>query len=297
MNGDAPAGTALAAVPTLSGIDPRKGRERGFTLVELTVTMVVAVILITALVRFYKDTYRTYSIQEEIADRNQNANYTLSKMVEVLQQAGSLLPDTASGWKVITIAGGNVRIGINPRGAMQFNGTAAGSSYFIPVGDATLFANTSNVLLNTTHVLIDYVAPGVAVLKDSIDQGYNTGGFVNGVKDNATGMDSIRVITAVALAIGDKVYGYREDVYALSGSDLVIRPSGNISAQMVLAENIDSLGITFLTNAGVTTTAWKTMRSAKITVRARTERPDPKLPAPGYRKITLPMNIILRNKV
>ncbi|GEM_PF-1879721 len=269
--------------------------QTGFSLVELMVAMVVAVILGVAVIRFYKDSYHTYSMQEQIADRNQNAHFTLNKFVEILQQAGSALPDT--GWTVLTISGGTLTLGINPRGAEQFNGIDSPFSNFIAVGDASLFANSANVLLNTTHVLVDFYDPTKPTVELAIDAGYNTCGFVNGIKDNPDGMDSIRVTALVALSVGDRIYGYREDQYLLSGTDLVIRPNGSVSNQMVLAEDIDSVGFAFQTNTGAATTSWKLMRSASITVRAQTEKPDPHLSPPAYHKITLPMNVILRNKI
>ncbi|MDB5048200.1 MAG: hypothetical protein JWO30_1271 [Fibrobacteres bacterium] len=272
-----------------------KSGEGGFSLVELLITMVVAVLLGVAVVRFYKDSYHAYSMQDQIADRNQNAQFTLGKMVEVLQQAGSVLPD--SGWPVIKVSSGVLTVGINPRGAQQYNSTDAPASYFIPVMDGSKFINTGNVLLNTTHVLVQFADPLKAVQKLNIDLSYNSGGFSAGVKNNGAGLDSIRVTTQIDLSDGDKIYGYREDEYSLSGSDLVIRPNGNVALQMVLSENIDSIGFTFKTGAGAATTTWSKMRSASITVRARTERPDPKLPAPGYHKISLPMNVILRNRI
>jgi prepilin-type N-terminal cleavage/methylation domain-containing protein len=269
--------------------------EAGFSLIELLVAMVVAVLLGVAVVRFYKDSYHAYSMQDQIADRNQNAQFTLNKFVEALQQAGSALPD--SGWPVIKMSGGTLILGVNPRGAEQYNGTDLPWSNFIPVTDASKFANTANVLVNTTHVLVEFADPAKAVQKLNLDLAYNSGGFSRGIKDNATGLDSIRVTAPINLSAGDKIYGYREDEYSLSGSDLIIRPNGNAAMQMVLSENIDSVGFTFLTVAGTPTTNWKWMRSASITVRARNERPDPKLPAPGWHMISLPMNVILRNKI
>jgi hypothetical protein len=213
----------------------------------------------------------------------------------VLQQAGTILPDT--GWNVISVSGSTLTLGINPRGVEQFNGTDRPPSNFIPVTDASLFKNTGNVFLNTTHVLIDYVDPAKPTVKVAIDAAYNSLGFTNGIKDNATDLDSIRVVSVVDLSEGDRIFGYREDQYLLVKNNLVVRPNGDTTKQMTLSENIDSVGYTFLNGSGTKTTKWSLMRSASITVRARTERPDPKLPKPGYRKISLPMNIILRNKV
>lgn len=267
----------------------------GFTIIEVIIAMVVATLLGVAVVRFYKDSYKTFSLQEQSAERDQNAHFLVNRFVEVLQQAGSALPDT--GWTVIPGSGGVLTIGVNPRGAEHFNGTNTAFSNYIAVANATLFTNTANVLLNTSHVLIDYADPSVATARYAIDAGYNSLGFVKGVKNNSAGMDSLRVTTAVKLSVGDRIYGYREDQYVLVAGNLVIRPNGSTTGQMVLAENIDSVGFTFLDSRGIRTTAWRTMRSAAFTVRARTAKPDPKLPPPGYRKISLPMNVILRNRI
>ncbi len=273
-----------------------KPGQAGFSMMELLVTMVVAVILGVTVVRFYKDSYHTYSMQEQIADRNQNAHFVLSKLVEVLQQAGSALPD--SGWNVIRVSlGGVITIGINPRGAEQFNGQDTPLGPYIAVGNAAQFKNSSNSLINTTHVLIDYELAGKATDTAAIDKSYNSGGFAAGIKDNPTGMDSIKLKSDVDLDVGDKIYGYREDQYVLSSGDLIIRPNGDPTLDMVLAENIDSIGFTFKTQGGVITTNWNTMKSVSIVVRARTERVDSHLPPPGFHKISLPMNVLLRNKV
>lgn len=272
-----------------------EGRQRGFSLVEILIAMVVGTLLGVAVVRFYKDSYHAYSLQDQIQERDQNAHFVETKFVELMQQAGSSLPDT--GWIVIKQSGGTTTIGNNPRGAEQFNGADLSASYFVPVSDAVQWSNTGNVLLNIYHVLVDYADPAAATRKFQIDQGYNSNGFSAGIKDNPTGMDSIRLTAPVTLSIGDRIYGYREDQFQVSGGDLLLLPNGNASAQMVLAEDIDSLGFTFRDGTGAATTNWKKMRSVSFTVRARTAKADPKLPPPGYRKITIPMNVILRNRI
>jgi prepilin-type N-terminal cleavage/methylation domain-containing protein len=269
--------------------------QAGFTLLELLITMVVAVILGVTVHRFYKDSYHTYSMQEQIADRNQNAHFVLSRLVELFQQAGSSLP--VKGWNVISIASGIITLGTNPRGIEQYNSIDTPSSPFIALVDAAKFKNSGNVRINTTHVLIENTASGKTTLKVAIDDSYNSGGFTGGIKDNVTGMDSIKLVSNVDLDIGDKIYAYREDQIILANGELILRPNGNPKLDMVMAEGIDSLGITFLAKDGSATSNWAIMKSASIVVRARTEKIDPHLSPPGYHKITLPMNIRFRNKV
>lgn len=270
------------------------GREAGFTLLEAGIAIGLSLVLGLIVHRFYRDAFHTYSQQEQIEERNQNANFTVSKMVEVLQQAGYGLPE--AGWVSMTYVGGVLTMGKNPTGVQQFIGYNPPSSRYVRVDDATLFRISSSPMLSVTHILVDY-AGATATAKFQIDTTYGGSGFLKGLKNNATGHDSIYLTANVDLSVGDIVYGYREDQYLLLNDSLIVRPNGSVSGQMVLAENIDSLGFTFKNAAGGVTTVWSAMRSASFTVRARTGRKDPRLPAPGYHKISLPMNVILRNKV
>lgn len=277
-----------------NGSESRPAGAAGFTLVEMLIALVAGGLVTAGVVRFYKDSYHAYSLQDQIQERDQNAHFVATKFMEILQQAGSALPDT--GWTVITRAGATTTLAVNPRNALQFNGVPLTSSPFIPVSDASLWINTGNVLLNVRYVLVDYADPAAPTRKYAIDRSYNARGFVAGVKDNPSGMDSIRITQDINLAVGDRIYGYREDDYLIDGANLVIRPDGDATKQMTLAENIDSLGFTFKDENGLPTTNWRKMRSAQMSVRARTAMADPRLRG-GYRKITVPMNVIMRNKI
>lgn len=273
---------------------PLHGREAGFSLLEACVAVGLSLLLGLIVHRFYRDAFHTYGQQEQIEERNQNANFTVSKMVEVLQQAGYGLPDT--GFVSMTYVTGVLTLGKNPSGVQQFIGNNPPLQRYVRVDDATQFRTSSSPMLSVTHILVDYAGPP-APEKFQIDTNYNSSGFTKGLKNNTKGHDSIYLTTSVNLNVGDIVYGYREDQYLLQNDSLVVRPNGSATAQMVLAENIDSLGFTFLNAAGNPTTDWKAMRSASFTVRARTGRKDPRLKPPAYHKISLPMNVILRNKV
>jgi type II secretory pathway pseudopilin PulG len=267
--------------------------QKGFTLVELGIVAVLSLIVGVTVVRFYRDSYHTYSMQEQIEERNQNANFTVSKMVEIMQQAGAYLPD--SGWAAIRDSSKIIILGSNPGEVTQFIGTNPSSSQFVRLDDVSTLRNSSQPLLTSTHILVDTLGTG-KIGKFAIDTNYGSNGFVKGLKDKASGGDSLRLVSAVDLRLGDWVYGYREDQYLISTDSLVIRPNGNKTFQMVLAENIDSLGFTFRDIKGNPTTLWKDMRSVSLVVRAKTSKRDPRIPKPGYHLITLPMNVILRNK-
>ncbi len=271
----------------------KRGRA-GFTLLEVSIAIALSLGVGLIAHRFYRDSFHAYSMQEQIEERNQNANFTVSKLVEVMQQVGAGLPDT--GWTTLTYSSGILKVGSNPTGVEQFVGNNPASMKYIRVDDASRFKSSTSPMLTPTHVLVKY-ASGATTLKFQIDTNFNDSSFIKGLKNNAAGYDSLRLTANVDLGVGDLVYGYREDHYLLTGDSLVVRPNGSLASQMVLAENIDSLGFTFRNSSGSATTIWKTMRSVSVSVRARTSKIDRHLKPPGYRKITLPMNVILRNKV
>lgn len=282
-------------LPSASGGSPPGGGSDGLTLVEMVIALVVASLVITASYRFLKDAYGSYNLQEQVAERDQNLNFVLNRFVELMQQAGAGLPD--SGLNVIRREGNALVLAVNPRGAEHFQGSAAAASLFLGVGDAGPFRDPENPLQSATHVLIDYADPSRGISRVAIADGYGERGFVAGIKDNPDGLDSLRLASPVALSEGDRIYGYRELTFEVLDGNLVVRPDGSTGAALVLAENIDSLGFTFRDRNNRVTGSWRAMQTVSVTVRARTARPDLRLPAPGYRVSTASMNVNLRSRM
>lgn len=241
-------------------------------------------LLVGTLAFFFKSFGRTFNVQEQITDRDLNAHYTVKRLSETFMSAGANLP--SKGWEIVSLPDGNpanrVRMAVNPRGGIQF----APAAFFgadLDVDDGKGFAKASSVLIVPED---ETQAP----YKVSIDAGYNANGFSNGVKPNGSSA-VLRLASSVNFQPGDAVYAYAEEEYRLVGTNLML---GN----MVLAENIESLSVSFLTAAQATTNQWSAMRSARVQVRARTRLPDPGLDKDGgYRKLELSTDVLLRNRI
>jgi prepilin-type N-terminal cleavage/methylation domain-containing protein len=258
---------------------------RGFTLVEVTVALVASGILIVGLSRFLKSYSRSFNVQEQVSDRDLNAHYAVKRLSEALMAAGSNLP--SKDWNIISFPSGNpgpfLRMGVNPRGGVQYLSAPLAGAIEISVDDAKGFAKA-------TAILADPQNPDLATFKVLIDESYNANGFVNGVK--TIGAEAIlRMATGVTLDAGDAVYAYDKEEYRLLDGNLMLD-------DMVLAENIQNLTFTGYTAGQVVTNQWSAMRSAKVQITARTRNPDPAISANGgYRLIDLSMDVLLRNRL
>lgn len=247
--------------------------------------MVVSGILIVGLVRFFKDFNRSYNNQEQVADRDANAHYSIKRLSEALMSAGANLP--SMGWTMVSLPEGNpgphLVISVNPRGGVQYLAAPLFAASEIPIDDAKGFSKAGSVLC-------DPQADGLGSFKAGIDKSYNGGGFVNGIMPTGTGA-ILRLTSAVTLSAGDAVYAYDEEDFRLQDGNLLL--DGN-----VLAEDIQNLGFTLLTANQTPTNQWSAMRSAKIQVTARTRAPDPNYAKNGgYRTLDLTMDVLLRNRL
>jgi prepilin-type N-terminal cleavage/methylation domain-containing protein len=257
----------------------------GFTLIEVTVALVASGILLVGLARFFKDFNRSYNSQEQVADRDLNAHYTVKRMSEALMAAGSNLP--AKDWPIINMPdgnpGGRMRLAVNPRGGVQYLAAPLAGAIEVTVDDAKGFAKA-------TELLADPQIDGFATFKVAIDLAYSADGFTKGFKvsgDNAI----LRLTTGLTLAAGDAIYAYDVEDYRLMDGNLMLN-------DMVLAENIQNMSFTMLTAAQVPTTQWSAMRSAKVNITARTRSRDPGYATNGgYRSIDLSMDVLLRNRL
>jgi prepilin-type N-terminal cleavage/methylation domain-containing protein len=270
------------------GMECRSGHGgpcRGFTLMEVAVTVAASGILLVGLARFFKDFNRSFNTQEQVSDRDLNAHYTVKRLSEALMSAGSSLP--SENWNLLTFPDGNpgdhIVLGVNPQGGVQYLPADIVALKDVPVEDAKGF-------LKATAVLADPQDPALPTLKVAIDLAYNSSGFVKGVK--TTGSTAVlHLVSGLTLRAGDAVYAYDEEDYRLLNGNLMLD-------NMVLAENIQSLAFTAYATNQTLNDLWSSMRSIKIKVTARTRNRDPRyLNNGGFRTIDLSMDVLLRNRI
>jgi prepilin-type N-terminal cleavage/methylation domain-containing protein len=67
-------------------------RERGFTLIELLIAMVVAAIIIAGVYRIFNVQQKTFVVQEEVAEAQQNARAVMDLVARDIRMAGFGMP-------------------------------------------------------------------------------------------------------------------------------------------------------------------------------------------------------------
>lgn len=259
--------------------------QEGFSLIEVLISVSLGAIITTLLALIFLSTNKSYDLQNQIMQMDQNAYYTIKSISEVLESAGSDLP--SSGWSIIRAKNNptdSFQIDINPKGGKQIFSNAVASTLSMPVDDWTGFKEVSQVKLLTYE---SKVAPKVLAIQTN----YAAKNWVNGLYNSDSLADSVRLTQAQNFGSGDTVYAFTTKTIQLKNSNLLINNEA-------VAENIDSLSILFLDKDKAKTLDWSKLLYISITLKVRTERPDVKykLEADGFRRITLTKNLRLKNK-
>jgi type II secretory pathway pseudopilin PulG len=258
--------------------------NKGFTFVELLVAFGLSALVLVFLTRLFSASLFGSTTQEMLSEMNQNARYTIRELGDVLMQAGADLQSmyVDEDKDTVIIPDGNTAvcsgftIKINPRGGIhlipQTNHTAICS---IEVHDARGFRQTSTLQR----------IPGA---RSKLPIKFYTLQRIDTISN------FIFYTPCDSFVAGDALCSFVKKRYFLSGANLCID-----DPDLVIAENIDSLAISFLDKDGNLTASWPDMHSADLLVRTRTAHPDAKYNGypDHYRRVTLTYRFRLRNKM
>ena len=93
----------------------KENNEKGFTLVELLVAMVIAAMVMTSVFSVYSSQQRSYVVQEEVAAMHQNLRAAMYFMEREIRMAGCD-PTGAAGAGMVTASGNLIRFTEDFRG-------------------------------------------------------------------------------------------------------------------------------------------------------------------------------------
>jgi prepilin-type N-terminal cleavage/methylation domain-containing protein len=275
----------------------RLRKNEGVTLIELLVAMAISAILIAAIYRTFISQQKTYTVQEQVVDMQQNVRVAINKMMREIRMAGfgnvsdvlslsggvngftqEITPGSNSFGNTITIVGGFKQIRRDNR-------------------DPILIASASG-----NQITLNYAT-------DEFDGNAHRFICIGGIESNMVQSRSERILTLdeplrYTHPPGTPIYKIHAITYGLRNNDDGVRvlfrdlyPNTVSSQRDTVAENIENLQFEYLDANGITTTNPGDIRMIRVTTTARTRMADPEFKggAGGFRRRTIASNIHVRN--
>ena len=286
-------------------------KNRGVTLIELLIALVISSILIAALYRTFIGQQKTYIVQDQVVDMQQNVRVAINKMMREIRMAGfgGMNDNTGGDNDIINIFGnvnGFVNI-INPAHDVTVDGINHDQIVVVAAYDqiATLeedaAAKSGSFRVNFTgstrfdkpwrkYVCIDG-RNNYAIMPTNGDVLTLEGGAT--LKENHSAGEPVFLVRAIR-------YGLRKDDRGIPVLFRDLYPDTAGSSRETLAENIENLQLTYiLEDESETDSPAKPadIRMVRITVTARTALNDPdyKGEVEGFRRRQIASRIQIRN--
>jgi len=190
--------------------------KKGFTLVELLVAMVLSFILVGAVYGTFTSQQKSYTVQDQVAEAQQNARMAMNILLRDMRMAGYGMPDDG-----ITISKGTysnaIHISKNDN-QQSFDSITLVGAFGAPSGylSQTLSAGSTEIFLGSGAEAEHFdTADNKYIFIGGIDKFQVTG--VAGNKITLNGKTSVRFPTAV---LKEKVQNGETDLLVVSASGL-----------------------------------------------------------------------------
>ena len=255
-------------------------KKNGVTLIELLIALVLSSLLTAALYRAFIGQQKTYTVQDQVADMQQNVRIAIGQITKEIRMAGyggemlSIFGNINGFTDIITPASNTITIILADQVGVLKQNTTKGTNQ-LKVTNARIF-NTDKKKYLCLNGLNNYLVQGVTedtiILTAPLEEGHP----VN---------QPVYLVKAISYYLG------------LSGVKTVLRRNENTGGGgQPLADNIESLEFSYFDTNGDLTANPSDIRMVKVTVTARTNILDPHLKGgDGYRRRTLSTHIRVRN--
>jgi len=272
-------------------------KNKGVTLIELLVALVISSILVGAIYRTFIGQQKTYTVQEQVVDMQQNVRATINRMMVEIRMAGF---GNVSMVLPVTIGGKSYTDVVTP------DYPVAGSVTILSaMGSTTLTAVPASNQI-TVNSLTDSQGN---LLFDLGDRKYISIGGVESHEITAINGTTLTLKAAnlVYNHVGHldengnpvivHVYAVRAISYQVDGTLTLLRNENMGAGGQAVADNIENLQFVYLDANGVDTKANPpNIRVVQVTLRARTNASDPEYKTDGgYRKRQIASSIHLKN--
>ena len=270
-------------------------KDKGITLIELMVALVIGGFLLAATYRTFISQQKTFVVQEQVVDMQQNVRAAINRMMTELRMSGF---GNVSMVLPVTFTTGTFN------NVLNLNTPAAGALTIVSAsgGTSTL---TGEVGVGQTQVTVTTLtdAQGNALF-DTGNRKYISIGGLEGhkIKSIDSGTKTI-TLDGSSLTfyhpVGTPVYTIRAlsyQVASVNGIPTLLRNENMGDGAQPQADNIENLQFTYLAADGNPTANPADIRIVRVSLTARAERQDPDLNnGDGYRRRQIASNIHLKN--
>ena len=265
------------------------------TLIELLVAMAISAILIAAIYRTFISQQKTYTVQEQVVDMQQNARVAINRMMREIRMAGF-----GNVIDVLSLSGGvNGFTQVITPGSNSLGNTITIVGGFKQIrrdnGDPILIASASG-----NQITLNYAT-------DEFDGNAHRFICIGGIESNTVQSRSERILTldeplrythppgTPIYKIHAIAYGLRDDGVRVLFRDL--NPNTVSSQRDTVAENIENVQFEYFDANGNPSAIPANIRMVKVTITARTSMSDPEFKGGtgGFRRRTITSNIHVRN--
>jgi prepilin-type N-terminal cleavage/methylation domain-containing protein len=269
-------------------------KDKGITLIELLVALVISGFLLAAAYRTFIGQQKTFVVQEQVVDIQQNVRAAINRMMTELRMSSF---GNVSMVLPVTYTTGTFN------NVLNLNTPAAGALTIVSAvgGISTL---TGEGMIGQTQVTASTLTDSQGnALFDTGDRKYIS---IGGIESHMiTSIDSgTKTITlngplTFYHPVGTPVYTIRAlsyQVALVNGIPTLLRNENMGGGAQPQADNIENLQFTYLDADGNPTVNPADIRIVRVSLTARTERQDPDLNnGDGYRRRQIASNIHLKN--
>ena len=269
-------------------------KEKGLTLIELLVAFVIGALIIAGLYRTLIGQQKTYTVQEQIVDMQQNARAAVNRMMSEIRMAGfgnvsMVLPITFS-----TGTFSNV---------LNLNAPTAGSLTIVSGVGGTSTVTTAGVIGQSQIVVSTFTDDMGNALFDTNNRRYVSIGGLESYMitsvDNGTKTITLNGPLTYNHSIGTPIFNIKAlsyQVASVNGIPTLLRDENLGDGAQPQADSIENLQFAYIDAGGNPTANPLDIRIIRISLTARVERQDPDLNnGDGYRRRQIVSNIHLRN--
>lgn len=264
-------------------------QNKGITLIELLVALVITGILVAAVYRTFIGQQKTYTVQEQVVDMQQNVRAGINRMMREIRMAGF---GTVSMVLPVTIGGRTFNNEVN------LDTPAVGALTIVSAMGSTTLAGIPATNKITVNSLTDSQGN---TLFDTGDKRYiSIGGVESYTITNIAGNTlTLSGNLTYNHPVNTPIFGVRAISYqvgVVDGIPTLLRDENTGAGAQPLADNIEALQFGYLDANGDPTANPLNIRIVQVTLRARTNDSDPYYKSDGgFRKRTIASNVHLKN--